>query len=129
MSRPRTYPKANFIRMVNYWQEHTDFEQLEKDKMLTTYFEGMIYFEQYLGKGRDTDLFPEDIEYLLSMRGDKHWNLTELSELHSVKSESMRKKLYKLITRGYVSSYKEKKGTYYRITPFGEKQLIEKILK
>lgn len=124
-----TFPKANFIKMVNYWQEHTDFQQLEEDKMLETYFAGMKYFEQYFGKGKDTDLFPEDIEYMLSMRGDKHWSLDELSELHSVKSESIRKKLYKLITRGYVSSYKERGVTYYRLTPFGEKQLVDEILK
>ena len=125
----KTFPKANFIKMINYWQEHTDFKQLEEEGMLEIYFAGMVYFEQYFGKGKDTDLFPEDIEYMLSLRGNKHWSLEELSDLHSVKSRSMQKKMYKLITRGYVSSYKEKKVTYYRLTPFGEKQLVEEILK
>lgn len=124
----KTFPKANFIKLISYWQEHTDFKKLEEDKMLETYFAGMKFFESYFGKGEKTELFPEDVEYMLTLRGERHWTLDELCTVHSAASQGMRKKMYKLITRGYVSSYKEKGITYYQLTPFGEKILIEEIL-
>lgn len=124
----KTFPKANFIQLVSYWQEHTDFEQLEKDKMLETYFAGMKYFEQIAGKAGKVELFPEDIELLLMLKGDRHTTIEELAEMSSFNKMALNKKIYKFIVRGFVSSYKEKRQKYYRLTPYGEKMLIEEIL-
>jgi len=124
-----TYPKANFVQLVSYWQENMDFEKLERDNMTEVYFEGMKYFEQIAGKAGKVRLFPEDIQLLLLMRGDKHFSIEELSELLSVETRSMNKRIYKLVVRGYVSSYKERKHKYFKLTPYGEKQLVEEILK
>lgn len=125
----KTYPKANFVKLVSYWQEHTDFEQLEKDKMMDVYFAGMKYFEQLVGRGGKVELFPKDIELLLLLTGDKHLTIEEMAELHSSNTRSLNKLVYKLIVRGYVSSYREKNRNYYRLTPYGERTLIEEILE
>ena len=126
---PNIHPRASFIRMVTYWQEHSDFEKIEADKMMDTYFEAMKYYEKHFGKGDKTELFPEDIEYLLSLRSDKHLTIEELAEIHQAVQRSLYRKIYKLVIRGYVSSYKEKGKTYYRLTPYGQKKIIEEILK
>lgn len=125
----KTHPKANFVKMVSYWQEHMDFEQLEKDKMTDVYFAGMKYFEQIAGRGGKVELFPKDIELLLLLTGDKHLTIKELAEQHASNTRALSKLVYKLVVRGYVSSYKEKGRNYYRLTPYGEKILIEEILE
>lgn len=124
----KTYPKANFIQMVTYWQEHTDFEKLEADKMTDVYFEGMKYYAQIAGKAKKTDLFPQDIELLLLFSNEKHVTIEELSEMSEHNTMALNRLVHKLIVRGYVSSYKEKTKKYYRLTPIGRQRVLEEIL-
>ena len=122
------YMKADFIALVNYWHERADFEQMEKDKMMDTYFRGMQYFDIQFGKRGKTELFPEDIKYMLSIRGSKHYTAEELAKMNDETPERMRAKMYKLMLKGFVTSYRENNKTYYRITPYGEKMLVDEVL-
>ena len=122
------YIRADFIALINYWHERADFEQMEDDKMMETYFKGMEYYDIKFGKRGKTELFPEDIEYMLSIRGMKHFTADELAEIHGENPAKLRRKMYKLILKGFVSSYREKNKTYYRITPYGEKMWVDEIL-
>lgn len=122
------FKRAEFINLINYWHERADFNQMEEDNMMDTYYKGMEYFDIKFGKRGKTELFPEDIQYLLSIRGQKHYTSEELAAMHGEMPEKMRGKMYKLMLKGFITSYRENNKTYYRITPYGEKMLVDEIL-
>lgn len=126
-------PRQNAITILNWFQENVDFSILEQQGNMEIYHSAMKWFEENLANSKYVQLEDEDIECLLALRHNAK-NLEELSNITAYNIASLRSRMYKLVSRGLVISYKEKKSaniqnkvTYYKLSPFGHKQLFNLI--
>ena len=120
-------PRTAFKHFMNYLNSQVlDFEQLEKGDMMETYYKAMQFFGEVAGNSAYSPFYHEDAKLLLSIER-RTMSLDELVDIMDSSVRSMGTKMNKLINYGYVTNLKEKKVTYYRLTPYGRKFLEELI--
>ena len=116
-------PRTAFRQFMNYLQsDMIDFEKVEADGMMETYFKAMQFVGEVAANTSYSPFYPEDGQLLMAISKNT-MSISELVELVSSSIQSMAPKMNKLINLGIASSFKENKTTYYNITPFGRKYL------
>lgn len=121
-------PKASFVRLVEYWNSKVTEKELKEAGVIDHYFAGMQYFAEFFGKIDKEPLFDDDIELMLLLRGDVHYTTEELAEKSGQSVVHLNRKMHKLVLKGYVSAYVEKRVRYYCLTLFGDRELRNIIL-
>ena len=115
--------RTAFKNFINYLQaEMIDFDKVEQDGMMEVYFKAMQFVGEVAGNTSYSPFYKEDGELLLAVERNI-MSMEELSELTGADYRSLAPKMNKLINLGTVSSTKEKRKTFYKITPFGLKYL------
>lgn len=128
-------PRKNAVQVLNWFQSQCDFSELEQNGWLDIYHSAMQWFEANLGNSGYVELAEIDIECLLAVRQNAH-TIEELAGITQLSTQALRQKMFKLVTRGFVISYLEKKPalvqnrkTYYKLSPYGNKIITEHVLE
>ena len=120
-------PRTAFREFMNYLNaEVLDFEQMEEEGMMETYYKAMEFSGSVAGNSTYSPFYKQDAELMLSIER-KTMSMGELTDIMETSTQSMGPRMAKLINFGYASSFKEKKVTCYRLTPYGRKFLEELI--
>lgn len=120
-------PRTAFKHFMNYLNsEVLDFDKIERDGMMETYYKAMEFVGEAAGNSAYSPFYKEDGVLMLAIETQTK-SMDELCETLEVSSRSMAPRMNKLVNYGYVSSLKEKKVTYYKLTPYGRKYLEELI--
>lgn len=120
-------PRTAFKTFMNYLNSQVlDFEKIEEDGMMPTYYKAMQFFGEVAGNSTYSPFYKEDGEIMLVL-DQNTVSMSELCALTDTSNRSMAPKMTKLINYGYATSFKEKKVTYYKLTPYGRKFLEELI--
>lgn len=116
-------PRTAFKHFINYLHaEVLDFDKITNDDMFETYMKAMQFVAESAGNSDYSPFYKEDGQLLLYIQTTV-MSMSELCEIQETTFRSMAPKMSKLINLGYVSSFKENKETFYKITPFGLKFL------
>lgn len=122
-------PRTAFKHFINYLHsEVLDFEKIEKDKMFDTYVGAMKFVGEIVGNSAYSPIYKMDGEILMVLEQSVGISIKDISARFDTTYRTMAPKMTKLINLGFVSSFKENKETYYKITPFGSQTLRELVL-
>lgn len=113
--------KDNFLRFANYIVKQVDWEQLEKDEMLEDYCKGMDWFLNKFFNQAQLYLSEMDCQFL-RMFVDNNLSYEEIKKYTTYKSVNIQ--MMKYMRFGLITTKKEKKITYYELTPFGKHTLF-----
>lgn len=128
-------PRKNAVQILNWFQSQCDFYELEENGWLEIYHSAMEWFEANLGNSGYVELEDIDIECLLAVHHNAH-TIEELAGIVELSPQSLRQKMFKLVTRGLIISYLEEKPasiqnrkTYYKLSPYGNKIITNHVLE
>lgn len=122
-------PRTAFKQFLNYLHsEVLDFEKIEEDGMFDTYVKAMQFVGEIAGNSSYSPLYKIDGEILMVLKQNPAVSIKDASARFDTTYRSMAPKMTKLINLGFVSSFKENKETYYKITPYGSIILTELVL-
>lgn len=122
-------PRTAFKQFLNYLHsEMLDFEKIEEDGMFDIYVKAMQFVGEVAGNSSYSPLYKIDGEILMMLEQNAAISIKDASARFDTTYKSMAPRMSKLINLGFVSSFKENKETYYKITPYGSKFLTELVL-
>lgn len=122
-------PRNAFKHFINYLHSNVlDFEKIEEDGMFDTYVKAMQFVGEVAGNSTYSPLYKMDGEILMMLEQNLAVSMEDASARFDTTFRSMAPKMTKLINLGFVSSFKENKATYYKITPYGSKVLRDLVL-
>lgn len=128
MAKTNRKPRDCFRDFINYLHDgHLDFEQMEEDKVMETYYKAMEYYREVVGNSLYTALYKEDLLMLIQVKAALY-STAELAEILEIPIQSVSARTNKLIRSGLMYSFLDKKQRYYRLTPYGEKELEKEIM-
>lgn len=123
--------RKNASAILNWLLANADFQHLEENNYMDTYYSAAKWFEQNLGNAAYVLMEPDDVGVLYELR-KQPLNTMELCDRLEMDRRKLNAHTNKLLLKGYIISYKEENNrqlqnrlTYYRITPYGIKYLIE----
>lgn len=120
-------PRTAFKHFINYLNsEVLDFDKLEADGMMETYYKAMEFVGEAAGNSAYSPFYKEDAKLMLAVEQNT-MSMAELCEITETNSRTMAPRMNKLVNYGYASSLKEAKTTYYKLTPYGRKFLEDLI--
>lgn len=118
--------KDSFRMLFSFFLEHTPMEKIDEFGMSENYFVAVDYYAQKYGTHGKKLLHPEDIEILLALQDGGYHTIISIAAVKNLRIASATSRIQVLIKRAYVSYFVEKDNTkYYRITPYGKKQIEE----
>ena len=124
-------PRTAFRQLINYLQrEMIDFEKLENDDMLNTYYHAMRFVGEVAGNTAYSPFYRKDSDILVLLAANT-LSMQEISERTERNVQSLAPSLAKLVNLGLATNFTERvakvQNTYYTITPYGLKFLEELI--
>lgn len=128
MASKRSPHLQAFTHWLSYSLSHVDFEKVEEDGMLDTYFMAMEFFEDEFGGMKKNDLTQQDIEFLLALQNGKPATGAELCEKLSITPKTVANRIAKATEKMMIQTFYEKKTRFYVITDYGRKRLRDEII-
>jgi len=126
-------PKQNARKLFSYLHRFLDREKMMEeygDISIKVYEDGMKYFEELFGNASYVNLEDYDITLLMKLRSNAK-STEELAEELSTHTRKIQAHVTKLLSKGliisYISKIERKKYTFYQLTEYGNKRLIEEL--
>lgn len=111
---------------MNYLQSKIQWEEIEELGMEETYFTGMKFFSQICGNAEKNSLL--EIHYeCLGYLNEGAKTTKDFCYIYDTHNNEVISWLTKLTKLGLAYSFKEKKVTYYNITPLGKQTLYREV--